>query len=125
MSKNHQFCSQDERNNSKNSLSKFSHDYSQDERNISKRRTLRANSHKEINFVPHIFCAPLVHKALGILLSSLPPFYKAMQVHSTYNLAYYFLFKSSVDVLHCQCLLSVCAVEFLSDPSPIIGYACQ
>ena len=80
---NHQFCSQDERNNSKNSLSKVLHDYSQDERNISKRRAVKANSHKEITFAPHIFCAPLVHKALGILLSSLSPFYKARQVHST------------------------------------------
>ena len=39
----------------KNSLSKVLHDYSQDERNISKRKTVRANSHKEINFAPHIF----------------------------------------------------------------------
>ena len=102
----------------KNSLSKVLHDYSQDERNISKRRAVRANSHKEINFVPHIFCAALVHKALAILLSSLSPFYKAIQVHSiTIWLITFFntgLFKSSVDVLHCQCLLSVCAVEFFT-----------
>ena len=91
MSKTINFAPKMKETIAKNSLSKVLHDYSQDERNISKRRTLRANSHKEINFVPHIFCAPLVHKALGILLSSLPPFYKAMQVHSTYNLAYYFL----------------------------------